>query len=83
MRKRTLRRIIGTMKTKCRLWLLVIGGAIVLTACGTRKLTVVDKIFLNDSAMRFDHTGAELAECTLVSQLERGRSSGTNAGGAG
>lgn len=71
------------MKIKYRLWLLITGGAIALTACGTRKLSVVDKIFLNDTAMRFDHTGAELGECTLVSQLERGRSSGTNAGGTG
>lgn len=57
--------------------------ALALTACGTRDLSIVDKIALNSSAMKFDHTGAELSECGLVSQLERGRSSISNAGGTG
>lgn len=63
--------------------LLAVGISLGLTACGTRDLSVVDKIFLNATAMRFDHSGAELAECTLVSQLERGRSSSTSGGGTG
>ncbi len=61
----------------------VAGVGMVLTACGTRELGVVDKIQLGRAAMRFDHKGAELAECTLVSQFERGRSSSVGGGGAG
>jgi len=60
-----------------------LGAIFALTACGTRELSVVDKIFLTAPVMRFDHSGAELAECTLVSQLERGRSSAAGGGGAG
>lgn len=58
-------------------------GALLLTACGTRELSIVDKIALNSSAMKFDHSGTDLSECGLVSQLERGRSSLSNAGGTG
>ena len=62
---------------------LAAGAVFGLAACGSRDLSVVDKIFLNKPAMRFDHSGAELAECTLVSQFERGRSSAAGGGGAG
>lgn len=72
------------MKKITRIFILsAVAVGLGLTSCGTRKLSVVDKIYLNATAMRFDHTGAELAECTLVSQLERGRSSATSGGGAG
>lgn len=72
------------MKKKTQIWTtLAIGAFVGLTACGSRDLSVVDKIFLNKAAMRFDHTGTELAECTLVSQLERGRSSAAGGGSAG
>lgn len=57
--------------------------ALVLSACGTRDLSVVDKIALNSSAMKFDHSGTALSECGLVSQLEPGRSSLSSAGGTG
>jgi len=73
------------MKKNKLFWMMLVavGGGIGLSACGTRKLSVVDKIFLNDVAMRFDHSGAEITECTLVSQFERGRSSSAGGGAAG
>lgn len=54
-----------------------------ITSCGSRQLSIVDKVSLNSAAMTFTHQGAALAECGLVSQIERGRSSATNAGGSG
>lgn len=78
------RRGVRRMKTINFKWapIIILAGA-ALTACGTRKLSIVDKINLGSTAMRFDHEGAELSECTLVAQLERGRSSGTSGGGTG
>ncbi len=54
-----------------------------LTACGTRELGFADKISLGKTSLKFDHSGADLHENTLASQLERGRSSSTSGGGAG
>lgn len=57
--------------------------ALFLPSCGTRDLSAADRVALSASAMKFGHTGTDLSECGLVSQLERGRSSSSNAGGTG
>ena len=72
------------MKTFNYRWIpLVILAGVALTACGTRELSVVDKINLGATGMRFDQKGAEATECSLVAQLERGRSSASSGGSTG
>ncbi|MGC6583178.1 MAG: hypothetical protein ACON4K_12755 [Akkermansiaceae bacterium] len=45
-------------------------------------MSIVDQALLSKPEMSFEQTGADLSECSLVGQLERGRaSSSQNAGG--
>lgn len=69
------------MKISYLFGLIAVLGA--LTSCGTRDLSSADRVALSSSSMKFGHTGTELSECGLVSQLERGRSSSSSAGGTG
>lgn len=53
---------------------------LLLPSCET--VTVVDQPVLNRTAMRFDAKGARVADCSLVSQVEKGRTlSNTTSGG--
>lgn len=55
-------------------------GALLVSSCET--VTLADRPVLNRTAMRFDVKGARAADCTLVSQVEKGRAlSNTSAGG--
>jgi len=65
------------------LTLCLVGLGWALSACGTRELSFADRIQLGKNSLQFDQTGAQLTECTLVTQIERGRSSATSGGGAG
>jgi len=72
------------MKTKrLTITALLLGVGWMLSACGTRELGFADRIQLGKNSLQFDQKGAHLTECTLVAQLERGRSSATSAGGTG
>lgn len=80
----------GTKRSGRLLILLGVVAAVGLTACGnqnfgfgTRELGFADKVQLGRNSLQFDQKGAMLTECTLVTQLERGRSSATSGGGAG
>ena len=54
-----------------------------LNSCQTSDLSFHDKLELQSVSMSFSSQGADLAECGLVSQFERGRASATTAGGSG
>ncbi|MDB4796555.1 hypothetical protein OAG59_02550 [Akkermansiaceae bacterium] len=56
---------------------------VALALCSCAEVSIVDQPQLSRPAMSFDQKGADFSECTLVSQLERGRaSSSQSAGGA-
>ena len=53
---------------------------LLLSSCKT--VTLVDQPVLSRTAMKFDAKGARVADCSLVSQVEKGRTlSNTSAGG--
>ncbi len=53
-----------------------------LMACSCQSVSIADQATLSKTAMSFDATGARSADCSLTSQIERGRSL-TNASAAG
>lgn len=54
--------------------------ALLLPSCKT--VTLVDQPVLSRTAMKFDAKGARAVDCSLVSQVEKGRTlSNTSAGG--
>lgn len=61
--------------------LLAIAMMAALPAC--KSVSIVDEAQLGKPAMSFDQRGADSAECSLVTLLERGRATNSqNAGGA-
>ncbi len=48
--------------------------AISLLACSCQSVSIADQGTLSKTAMSFDATGARSADCSLTSQVERGRS---------
>ena len=53
-----------------------------LIACSCQAVSIADQPTLSKAAMSFDATGARSADCSLTTQVERGRSL-TNASAAG
>ena len=62
---------------------LVSCGSRELPLIGKRDLSIVDQISLGETEMTFEHKGAQISECSLIGQFERGRSSSTNGAGTG
>ncbi|MDE0859561.1 MAG: hypothetical protein OSA93_05340 [Akkermansiaceae bacterium] len=60
--------------------------ALLLTAfalCSCAEVSIVDQPQLSKPAMSFAQKGADFSEFTLVSQLERGRTSSSQSAGGG
>ena len=56
--------------------------ALSVIACSCQTVSIADQATLSKTAMSFEATGARSADCSLTSQVERGRSL-TNASAGG
>lgn len=62
--------------------LVLAAAALVLLLPSCESVSLADQPVLSRTAMKFDAKGARMAECSLVSQVEKGRAlSNTTAGG--
>ena len=61
--------------------ILAVAMTLAVSSCGQSAPS--DASVLSKTAMNFNHEGAELGECGLVSQFEKGRSTSTQSAGGG
>lgn len=58
-------------------------AALVLLFPSCQTLTLSEQGVLNRTAMKFDSKGAHAADCSLVSQVEKGRTLSNSSAGGG
>ena len=59
------------------------GAALLLLLPSCKTVTLVDQPVLSRTAMKFDAKGARVADCSLVSQVEKGRTLSNSTAGGG